>query len=291
MDVSVSKNFNHDRYVYFTFTETGAAGSYGQPATLGTSVARARLSEDNAHVTDWTVLLRQAPRPDPALHFGARLAWDPSGYLYVTTGDLGLGNVDGDVQSANTLLGKVLRIHSDGSAPISNPFASGDSRAEIWSYGHRNVQGAAVDPYTGALWTTEHGPSGGDELNKPQAGLNYGWPLIGYGTGYPGNADYFGLTSLQGIEQPIYYWDPSVAPSGMAFYHGTMFPEWNGLVLIASLRGGLIRLMLLDDKVVGEQIHFETELGRTRDVEVGPDGAIYLLRETDGGSLVRLRRD
>jgi glucose/arabinose dehydrogenase len=193
------------------------------------------------------------------------------------------------VQDLSTTIGKIVRINPDGSIPQDNPFVGKDgARPEIWSYGHRNIQGAALHPETGQLWTVEHGARGGDELNHPEAGKNYGWPVITYGVEYAGGRIGEG-TARAGMEQPVYYWDPVIAPSGLMFYTGDAFPQWKGNVLIGSMQpGGLVRLVHQDGKVVKEE-RFRGELGtRIRDVQQGPDGLVYLLTDEGDGRVLRL---
>jgi glucose/arabinose dehydrogenase len=187
--------------------------------------------------------------------------------------------------------GKVMRINSDGSVPKDNPFVGRKgAQPEIWSYGHRNIQAAAMDPRTGKLWEIEHGPLGGDELNQPQPGKNYGWPVITYGREYSGRKINNGLTAKEGMEQPIYYWDPVIAPSGMIFYTGDKFPEWKNNIFVGSLQpGALVRLVLENDRVTKEERYLR-EAGRVREVEQGPDGLLYLLTDEPDGQLLRVER-
>jgi len=236
------------------------------------------------------VIFRQMPTLDSTMHFGSRIAFAPDGTLFLTLGERSI--LEGRVQSQDlrSHLGKVIRIHKDGSVPEDNPFVDrDDARPEIWSYGHRNMQSAAIHPRTGALWIVDHGPEGGDELNAPEAGKNYGWPIITYGIEYSGEPVGEGITAREGMEQPLYYWDPVIAPSGMLFYSGALFPEWKHSLFIGSLVGEhLARLTLDGERVVGEE-RLLTDLGqRIRDVVEGPDGAIYLVTDESSGQLLEL---
>ncbi len=283
LDVALSPNFVLDRMVYFSYAEPRGNN------TSGTAVAKGRLADNDSGLTNVQVIFRQTPAWNSSLHFGSRLVFDGSGNLFVTLGERSNPDARVFAQDINTHLGKVVRIKTDGTAPAGNPFVGrANSKAEVWSYGHRNPQSAAIDPATGALWTVEHGPRGGDELNRPQPGKNYGWPVITYGIDYNGSPIGDGITSKDGMEQPVYYWDPVIAPAGMLFYEGDMFPAWKGNLLIGSLNpGGLVRLILRDDRVRGEE-RLVTNAGRVRDVAEADDGSIWYV--TDSGQLVRLFR-
>ncbi|WP_110692429.1 PQQ-dependent sugar dehydrogenase [Salinicola halophyticus] len=288
-DVSLDPDFASNRRIYFSYAEPRGDGENG------TSVARGVLSQDHSRLTDVEVIFRQTPAWDSTKHFGSALAWDDQGRLYVTLGERSLPEPRQLAQDLNTHLGKVVRIDADGSIPDDNPFAGGhdagverDGLAEIWSYGHRNVQGAAWESNSGKLWTIEHGPKGGDELNVPQAGKNYGWPVITYGEDYSGAPIGDGLTAKEGMEQPIYYWDPVIAPGDMTFYRGERFPDWQGNLIIASLSpGGLVRLTLDGERVTGEQ-RLASSLGRVRDVAESADGALWVLTDSRDGALIRI---
>ncbi|MGQ7243211.1 PQQ-dependent sugar dehydrogenase [Salinicola sp. V024] len=288
-DVSLDPDFASNRRIYFSYAEPRGDGENG------TSVARGVLSQDHSRLTDVEVIFRQTPAWDSTKHFGSALAWDDQGRLYVTLGERSLPEPRQLAQDLNTHLGKVVRIDADGSTPDDNPFAGGhdagaerDGLAEIWSYGHRNVQGAAWESNSGKLWTIEHGPKGGDELNVPQAGKNYGWPVITYGEDYSGAPIGDGLTAKEGMEQPIYYWDPVIAPGDMTFYRGERFPDWQGNLIIASLSpGGLVRLTLDGERVTGEQ-RLASSLGRVRDVAESADGALWVLTDSRDGALIRI---
>ena len=282
LDVAVAPDFAQTRQVWFSFSEPRQGGN-------GPAVGTGRLSADGSALEDMQVIFRAQPEVDSPQHFGSRLVFDGQGGLFVTTGDRGLPPETPVSQDARNHLGKVLRIDpATGKAAPGNPAIQG-GQPEIWSLGHRNLQAAALDPQ-GRLWTVEHGPNGGDELNQPQPGLNYGWPIISYGQNYDGNPIGTGKTAQDGLEQPVYYWDPVIAPSGMTFYHGAMFPEWQGDALIGGLRAeAVVRLKIENGRVTGEQ-RLAEGIGRVRDIEVAPDGALLVLIDGDPGSLVRLTR-
>jgi aldose sugar dehydrogenase len=265
--------------VYWTYSEPRDGGN-------GTAVARG-LYDGSGMMRDVEVIFRQMPTVSSRNHFGSRLAFAPDGTLFVTLGDR--YSERDKAQTLDNHLGKVVRINKDGSIPASNPFVGQEGvEPAIWSYGHRNAQGAAINPATGALWTVEHGARGGDEVNIPAAGKNYGWPIITYGRDYSGLAIGEG-TAKQGMEQPIHYWDPSIAPSGMAFYTGDLIPAWKGSLFIGALAGMmLVRLSLDGDKVTGEERLLEDLGQRIRDVRQGPDGALYIVTDSDEGQVLRL---
>ena len=281
LDVALDPDFARNRLIYWTYAEAGDGGN-------GTAAARGRLVGET--VTDVAVIWRQTPKLDSALHFGGRLAFAPDGKLFITTGDRSILPGRVQAQRLDGTLGKVIRINADGTLPADNPHAGqAGVKGEIWSSGHRNLQGAAINPATGALWTVEHGAKGGDEINHPQAGKDYGWPTITYGEEYSGKPIGEGLTAKPGLEQPLYYWDPVIAPSGLAFHNGGLFPAWKGSLLVGSLREKHVARLTLDgDRVVGEERLF-TELDRRiRDVRTGPDGAVYLLTDEDEGQLLKV---
>jgi glucose/arabinose dehydrogenase len=275
LDVTLSPSFARDKLVYLSFSEPGQGGA-------GTAVARGRLGEHGLEETH--VIWRQQPKVGTDIHWGSRLVFRPDGTLFVTLGDR---NSRQYVQDLSTTVGKVVRINADGTAPRDNPFVNREgARAEIWSYGHRNAQAAALDAH-GELWTVEHGARGGDELNHPQAGKNYGWPVISYGIEYWGGKIGEG-TAKAGMEQPVYYWDPVIAPSGATFYTGAAFPDWRGELLVGSLTpGGLVRLRLVDGRVA-EETRYSIDGDRVRDVHQGPDGFVYMLTDHQNGRIVRL---
>ncbi len=284
LDVAVAPNFASTRQVWFSFTQP--RGGRDSSTAVGTG----RLSQDGTALEEMRVIFTAEPGMEALHHFGSRLVFDRDGQLFVTTGDRGLPPEQPISQDLNSHPGKVLRLDpATGKASAGNPFTGDQGLPEIWSYGHRNLQAAALDPQ-GRLWTVEHGPNGGDELNLPQAGRNYGWPVITYGQNYDGNPIGAGLTAQEGMEQPVYYWDPVIAPSGMVFYQGEMFPEWQGDALIGGLRAeSLVRLKIEGDRVTGEQ-RLAEGIGRVRDIEVAPDGALLVLIDGESGSLLRLTR-
>jgi len=233
------------------------------------------------------VLFRQEPKSGGGRHFGSRLVFDRQGYLYITLGDRGEME---RAQNLNDLAGKIVRLHDDGRIPADNPFVDrAGARPEIYSLGNRNVQGAALHPVTGELWTHEHGPQGGDEVNVIRAGRNYGWPVITYGVEYVIGTKIGEGAHKPGMEQPLHVWTPSIAPSGMAFYQGDRFPRWRGDLFVGALRDQMVTRLRLDgEKVVGEERLLEGKLGRIRDVRAGPDGYLYLLTDARNGVIARL---
>ena len=255
----------------------------------GTAVARGRFVEDEnggGRLENVTVIFRQKPKVEGPNHWGSRLVFAPDGTLFVTLGE----RFQRDrAQRPGEHLGKLVRINPDGTIPKDNPFrGSTTTLPEIWSLGHRNVQGAAINPSTGKLWTVEHGARGGDEINIPEAGKNYGWPIITYGRDYSFLPIGEG-TSKPGLEQPIHYWDPSIAPSGMAFYTGDRFPAWRGDLFIGALAEQvLVRLELDGDKITHEERLLSALDERIRDVRQGPDGLIWLLTDSPEGRVLRL---
>lgn len=278
LDVALHPRFADNQLVYLSFAEQGARG-------VGTAVGRGRLQGHRLH--DFEVIFRLEPKTNTTYHFGSRLVFDRQGYLFITLGDRG----DRErAQDLNDHAGSLIRLHDDGRIPADNPFVGrSDARAEIFSYGHRNMQGAALHPLSGKLWTHEHGPQGGDELNIPEAGVNHGWPVITYGVNYVSGTRIGEGTHKPGMAQPIHYWVPSIAPSGMAFYTGDRYPAWQGNLFIGSLKfRQLVRLELDGKKVVHEERMLDDVVGRIRDVRQGPDGLLYLLSDADNGKLVRL---
>ncbi|PWR23074.1 PQQ-dependent sugar dehydrogenase [Zavarzinia compransoris] len=280
LDVAVRGDFGATRRVWWSFSEPRGEGRNS------TSVATGTLSADGTAMTGVRVVFRQEPAWASTYHFGSRLVFDGTGALFVTTGDRSRPEPRQLAQDLSTHIGKVLRIDPEGGPAAGNPAIPG-ARPEIWSYGHRNIQAAAIGP-DGALWTVEHGARGGDELNRPEAGKNYGWPVITYGQEYSGRPIGQGLTAQPGMEQPVYYWDPVIAPSGLVFYDGDMFPGWRGSALIGGLSGmALVRLELDGARVTGEARYLRDE-ARIRDVAVAPDGAVMILTDSDDGALIRL---
>ena len=281
LDVVISPDFARDRMIYWSYAEPREGGN-------ATSVARGRLSDDGARVESVQVIFRAQPTYDGDKHFGSSLAFDQKGHLFITLGERSDKPMRPQAQDLNSHMGKTIRINADGTIPQDNPFVGRDgARPEIFSYGHRNVQGVAVQP-NGAVWTIEHGTRGGDEINLEKPGANYGWPEVSYGIEYNGQPGPW-VTAREGTEQPVYYWDPVIAPGGAVFYQGAMFPGWDGDLLVAGLRDKqLARLVIENDRVVGEE-RLLTDLGeRVRDVAVAPDGAVWVITDEDDGKLVRL---
>ena len=283
LDVTIRNDFATTRRVWWSYAEPRGNG------TNATAVATGTLSADEQRMETVEVIFQQQPAWRSANHFGSRLVFDNTGALFVTTGERYYEASRQLAQDVGTTLGKVVRITPMGGAAADNPTIPG-GLPEIWSYGHRNIQSAALGP-DGALWTVEHGPKGGDELNHPQAGRNYGWPIIAYGENYSGTPVGEGLTAKDGMEQPVYYWDPVIAPSGMVFYDGAMFPEWQGDALIGGLASqALVRLKLDGEKVTGEARYLKGR-NRIRDVDVdATDGSIIILTDSANGTLTRLTR-
>lgn len=270
LDIALHPDFATTRLVFLSFAEPRDEGKNA------TSVMRGKLSEDLRSLTDVEVIFRQQPTFAGGEHFGSRLAFDRAGALFVTTGDrLHLRSL---VQKTDNTIGKVIRITDDGGVPPDNPKLE-SWLPEIWSIGHRNLQGATIHPATGQLWTVEHGAKGGDELNHPQAGRNYGWPDVTFGHEYSGEPIGAGISAKEGIEPPVYYWDPSIAPSGMVFYTGDRYPQWKGNLFVGALaKKHLARLVMDGDKVVEEHRLYEGR-ARIRDVRQGPDGYLYILTD------------
>lgn len=281
LDVVVGPGFADDRLIYWSYAEPREGGN-------ATSVARGRLSEDGGRVEGVQVIFRATPTYDGGAHFGSSLAFDDAGHLFVTLGDRSDRPMRPQAQDLGSHMGKTIRINADGSVPSDNPFVGREGALpEIWSLGHRNVQGIAI---TGdQVWTVEHGTRGGDEINLDQAGLNYGWPDVAYGIEYRGGPINEGVTAREGTEQPVYYWDPVIAPGGMTVYDGAMFPDWRGDLLVAALKEKHIARLVLDgNRVVGEE-RLLTDLGeRVRDIAVGPDGSVWAITDETDGKLVRL---
>ncbi|MBL9096746.1 MAG: PQQ-dependent sugar dehydrogenase [Alphaproteobacteria bacterium] len=277
LDVALDPDFAQNRLVYISFAEPGGEGA-------SSAFARGTLAE--GRIDGLKVIFRQQPKVSGNGHYGGRIVFPPTGHVFLTTGDRQKLDPAQDLMSH---LGKVIRLNRDGSVPADNPFIrSTGAKPEIWSYGHRNIQGAAIEPGTGALWTIEFGPAGGDELNKPEPGKNYGWPLVSWGSHYDGR-DIPDPPTRPDLADAVKYWNPTIAPSGMIFYTGTMFPQWKNNILIAGLGTlGIVRLEIKDGKVVNEE---RIELGRRiRDVEQAPDGSIYVATDDDDGRLWRLSK-
>lgn len=286
LDVALSPTFAQDGLVYLSYAEKG------EGAANGTAVGRGRLVESGgaARLEGFTRIYQQQPKMDSGLHFGSRLVFAPDGNLFVTQGDRSILPGRAQAQQMDSLIGKLVRIRPDGSIPADNPFVGrAGVPGQIWSIGHRSMQAAAINPASGRLWTIEFGARAGDEINIPERGKDYGWPTISYGTEYSGQLIGPGLTQQAGMEQPIYYWDPTVAPTGMAFYTGDLFPQWKGSLFFGGHNTRLLGRLTLDgERVVGEE-HLLTDFGaRIRDVRQGPDGAIYLLADDPGGRVLKL---
>jgi len=281
LDVAIEEN-GSELTLCITYAEPRGDGKNATAAAC----TKAR-GEENLTLDPFTVIFRQEPPWASSLHFGSRLLFAGPDLVYITTGERSLPVTRVYSQDTNKTLGKVIRLRRDGSAPSDNPFSSqGGAAAQVWSYGHRNLQSAALDAQ-GRLWTVEHGPRGGDELNRPEAGKNYGWPIITYGEDYSGAPIGEGITAQAGLEQPLYYWDPVIAPSGMVIYSGTLFSNWRGDVLI----GGLIAAALVHLKLEGERVVSEERIplhARVRDVTQAPDGSLYVVTDESDGKLLRL---
>lgn len=278
LDVALHPSFAENSLVYLSYAGAGKDG-------IGTEVARGRLVGNR--LEDMQVIFRMQPKSDTRQHFGSRLVFDRAGFLYITLGDRGDMN---RAQRPDDHAGSVIRLHDDGRIPADNPFVGKTGwKPEKFTLGNRNMQGAALHPQTGELWTHEHGPQGGDEINVIRAGVNYGWPVITYGVNYGVGTKIGEGTHKEGMAQPLYTWVPSIAPSGMAFYTGDRFPRWRGDLFVGALRDQmLVRLRLDGEKVIHEERMLKGVLGRIRDVRQGPDGCLYLLTDEKNGVLVRL---
>ena len=277
-DVVLHPQHAQNGWIYWAYNAPGTGG-------WGTALARGKLQ--GQRMTEVQVLFSMQPKTRSAHHFGGRIVFDAAGMVYLTLGDRG----DKDrAQKLNDHAGSVIRLHDDGRVPNDNPFVQrAGALPEKWTLGHRNMQGAAINPQTGELWTHEHGPQGGDEVNVIRPGLNYGWPVVTYGVNYGLGTKIGEGQSKPGMVQPLQVWVPSIAPSGMAFVSGSQFPQWQGSMLVGALRGQmLVRLTLEGDKVLSEERLFQGRPGRIRDVRMGPDGLVYLLTDDPQGALLRL---
>ena len=280
LDVILDRDFAQNRTIYFCYSDPVDGGAQ-------TSLARARLEPGETQLSNVQRIFRQEGPPSRGLHFGCRIAQARDGNLFLTTGDhFAYRDL---AQSLDNHLGKIIRIAPNGSVPKDNPFVGrAGAKPEIWSYGHRNSQGALIHPVTGKLWMHEHGPQGGDEINIPEPGKNYGWPVIGYGVNY-GGAKIHESTHKPGMEQPIRQWTPVIAPSGFTIYTGDLFPQWKGNAFIGGLRTQILVRLELDGETVTREERLLRQLGqRIRDVRTGPDGALWLVTDDSNGKILRL---
>ncbi|HEX8574701.1 MAG TPA: PQQ-dependent sugar dehydrogenase [Flavobacterium sp.] len=283
LGLTIDPLFQDNRMVYWTFSESGPEGNV-------TAVAKGRLATDERTIENATVIYRATPGYQGTLHYGSRILFDRTGHLVFSTGERSDLVIRAQAQQLNSSLGKVIRITTSGAAASGNPLFGGNgARPELYSYGHRNVQGLAMHPTTGDIWENEHGPRGGDELNRLTPGKNYGWPVISYGIEYSGQRIGEGITQRESMEQPVYYWDPVIAPGGMTFYDSDVISEWKNNLFIASLGGQHIaRLIIKDNKVTGEERLLESEGQRFRDITRGKDGALYAI--SDAGKLYCIKK-
>jgi len=283
LGICIDPQFSTNRMIYWVFSENIAGGTV-------TSVAKGRLADNEASVTNISVIYRANPSVSSTAHYGGRILFDATGNLLVSTGERSNTSSRPLAQSLTAALGKIIRITTNGLPASGNPtFNQAGALPELYSIGHRNPQGLAIHPVTGDLWQSEHGPRGGDELNRVQAGANYGWPTITYGIEYGGQPIGAGIQQQTGMEQPVYYWDPVISPSGMTFYRGNKVPEWENNLFIGSLSGThIVRLVISNNRVVGEERLLAGENQRFRDITQGTDNALYAI--TDGGRLYRIDR-
>lgn len=283
LDVALSPDFTKDNTIFWSFSEQRTGGS-------GTSVARGILTADRQNIEQVKVIFRALPTYNNGLHFGSRLAFGRDGMLYITLGDRFDKQVTRpQTQKLDSHLGKIIRIKPDGTVPADNPFTKqSGALPEIWDIGHRNIQSATFDD-KGQLWTVEHGAKGGDELNRIEKGKNYGWAVISYGEEYSGEPIPGNITAKEGYEQPVYYWDPVIAPSGMQFYTGNAFPEWKGNIFVGGLATQkLVRLVMKNNRVIGEENLLTDRDARIRDVRQGNDGMLYVVTDESDGELLRI---
>ena len=281
LGVTIDPSFNNNRMVYWVFSDSTPDGNL-------TAVAKGRLSSDEKTIENATVIYRATPANKSKAHYGGRILFDKTGNIIFSTGERSVLETRPQAQFLNSSLGKIIRITPEGKAASGNPLEGNSSaRPELYSYGHRNVQGLAINPATGDLWETEFGPRGGDEVNLIKPGKNYGWPTITYGIEYAGPKVGEGIQQKEGMEQPVYYYDPVISPSGITFYSGDAIPEWKNNLFIAALSGmHIARLVIENNKVVGEERLLADESQRFRDITQGKDGALYAI--TDQGRLYRL---
>ena len=285
LDVALDPAFATNQLIYWSYSEPR------EPGFNNTAVARGKLIADaEPRVENAQIIFHQTPSLRSTMHFGSRLVFGRDGTLFVTMGERSIMEGRMQAQRLDGLLGKIARINADGTVPKDNPFVGrADAKPEIWSYGHRNIQGAALHPTTGELWEVEHGARGGDEINIARKGRDYGWPTITYGLEYSGQPIGEGITAKDGMEQPIYYWDPVIAPGGMEFYTGSLIPAWRGNLFICGLNTMHVARLVLDgNKVVGEE-RIATDLKeRIRDVRQGPDGALYIATDVAKGRVLKI---
>lgn len=281
LGLTIDPEFATNRMVYWVYAEATTGGN-------NTAVAKGKLSADEKTIEGATVIYRAKPANASTLHYGGRILFDKAGFLVVSTGERSVLETRPLAQSVTSGLGKVVRITKDGQPATGNPtFTGTGALPELYTIGHRNPQGLALNPNTGEVWLAEHGPRGGDEINRLKAGSNYGWPTITYGIEYSGEKVGAGIQQQDGLEQPVYYWDPVVSPSGMTFYTGNRVPEWQNNLFIGALSGmHIVRLAIKDNKVIGEERLLASENQRFRDVTQGNDGALYAV--TDGGRLYKI---
>ncbi|PXY47141.1 PQQ-dependent sugar dehydrogenase [Flavobacterium hydrophilum] len=281
LGLCLDPDFASNRMIYWVFSEAITGGNV-------TAVAKGKLSTDETKIEGATVIYRANPANSSAKHYGGRILFDKQGNLVVSTGERSVLQTRPLAQSLVGSLGKVIKINKDGVAATGNPvFSQANALPELFTYGHRNPQGLAIHPSTGEIWLSEHGPRGGDEINRLVAGKNYGWPVITYGIEYEGQAIGEGIQKKEGMEQPVYYWDPVVSPSGMTFYKGNRVPEWENNLFIGALSGQhIIRLAIQNNRVIGEERLLVSEGQRFRDITQGNDGALYAV--TDGGRLYKI---
>jgi aldose sugar dehydrogenase len=284
LDVALDPAFDENRLIYLSFAEPGPDG------TNSTAVFKARLSDDGTALEEGEVIFSQQPKLPSTAHYGSRLVFDNDGLLYVTLGERSDAEFRGQAQDLDSHLGKIVRINTDGSVPEDNPFVGeADALPEIFSYGNRNVQAAALNPETGVLWEIEHGPRGGDELNIIEAGNNYGWPLVTEGVEYSGDPINEGETTMEGVTDAILTWTPVIAPSGMIFYQGDAFPDWQGDIFVGGLASTALVHVAVDGDTATEEARYLEDLGlRIRDVAEGADGSIYVLTDEANGQILRI---
>jgi glucose/arabinose dehydrogenase len=282
MDVTLDPHFVDNRMIYFAYVEPRGDDNGG-------IIAKARLSDDAKRLENVTTIYTHPTMPRTA-HYGSRLLFNNDGTLFVTFGERYFSPAREQAQDLNSSMGKIIRINTDGTAAKGNPFEhTPGALPEIWSYGHRNPQGLAFNPVSGELWSSEHGAQGGDEINIILPGKNYGWPIVGYGTNYDGTSIGDGTAHHEGIEEPVYYWDPAIAPSGCTFYTGDLIPEWKNNLFVAGLAGQHVARLVIDGhKIVGEERLLLDQHQRMRDVQQGPDGALWVISDDGDGRLIRI---